>query len=599
MNSFANRSHESYKRRAWLLTIAAGSLLFPFGCGIPNLRHAQPGPTLPPNYDRPHTASNDEMAGHELVESSGGEVLVHQASNNEFSSNTATSSPLQVVGYLRQANAINLDDAIDKSETDSVESNTMGQTKPSKQASNLIESDVSAVLDSFSGASQFDSFDRANSLENSVQIGWQGFFDDPYLIGLIDLALTDNQELKILAEEIQIACNETYARSGEYRPFVSLGARAGIEKSGRHTRNGAVEEQLDVASGKAFPDPLPNFLVGTNVSWELDIWKRLRNAQGAAAMRYLATQEGRNYVVTRLVAEVAENYYELLALDNRLATLNKTITIQEASLKTADSMKEAGRGTELAVQRFQAEVRKNQSEKLIIEQEIIETENRINFLVGRYPQRVDRASVEYIDLDLRAISAGVPSQLLQNRPDIRESERELQAAGLDIKVAKARFYPSLNLSAGLGYEAFSAGYLFRTPESLIYGIGGDLIAPLVNKLAIQAAYRTANARQLQAVYDYQRTVLNAYTEVINQLTKVDNYGKSIEIKKQQLAALEASVDSATKLFQNARAEYVEVLLAQREMMEAKMLIIEIKQQQLAATVNTYQALGGGSAQSPY
>jgi len=282
------------------------------------------------------------------------------------------------------------------------------------------------------------------------------------------------------------------------------------------------------------------------------------------------------HVVTRLVAEIAENYYELLALDNRMLTLDKTIAIQEASLTTAEAMKEAARGTELAVQRFQAEVRKNQSEKLIIQQQIVETENRINFLVGRYPQPVERAMVEYIDLNLRTISAGVPAQLLQNRPDIREAERTLQAAGLDIQVARARFYPSLNLSASLGYNAFAAGYLFRTPESLVYSAGGDLIAPLINKRAIQAAYRTANAQQLQAVYDYQRTVLTAYTEVINQMTKVDNYGKSIEVKKQQLAALEGSVDSATKLFQNARGEYLDVLLAQRDIynMAAFLILVE-------------------------
>ena len=154
----------------------------------------------------------------------------------------------------------------------------------------------------------------------------------------------------------------------------------------------------------------------------------------------------------------------------------------------------------------------------------------------------------------------MPAQLLQNRADIRQAERELAAAGLDVRVARARFYPSLNLTAGVGYEAFNTRYLFNSPESLIYSVGGDLVAPLINKKAIQADYLTANAEQLQAVYDYQQTVLNAFTEVINRLSKVENYGKSIEIKKQQFASLEASVDSATKLFQNARAEYMEVLL---------------------------------------
>src|SRR5262249_46285034 len=153
-------------------------------------------------------------------------------------------------------------------------------------------------------------------------------------------------------------------------------------------------------------------------------------------------------------------------------------------------------------------------------------------------QPVQRNPAGFIDLQLHALSIGVPAQLLQNRADIRQAERELAAAGLDVRVARARFYPSLNISAGVGYRAFNTQYLFTSPESLIYNVGGDLVAPLINKKAIQADYMTANAMQLQRVYDYQRTVLNAFTEVINRLSKVSNYGQAIEIKKQQLDALE-------------------------------------------------------------
>lgn len=441
-----------------------------------------------------------------------------------------------------------------------------------------------------------DTFDGEFNLENSACVELHDFFNDPMLTILVDQALLDNQELKTLAQDIRIANNEILARRGAYFPFVSFFARAGVEKPGEYTREGAVEENL-TANGKSFPTPLPDFLVGTNISWEIDIWKKLRNARSAVALRYLGTADGRNYIITRLVADIAEDYYELLALDKQLQTLDKTIELQEQSLVVANAKKEAGRGTELAVQRFQAEVRKNQSEKLVISQNIVEAENRINFLAGRFPQAIERQSVDFINLNLHSLSAGVPSQLLQNRSDIRQAERELAAAGLEVQVARANFYPSLNISAGVGYRAFDSGFLFSTPASLVYNAFGDVVAPLINRAAIKAAYMTANAEQLQAVYRYQQTVLTAFTEVINYFSKVEKYAQSIEIKKQQLEALEASVDSATKLFQNARAEYVEVLLAQRDLQDAKIVIIETKKEQLMAIVNAYQALGGGMVRS--
>jgi NodT family efflux transporter outer membrane factor (OMF) lipoprotein len=480
-----------------------------------------------------------------------------------------------------------LENDLEKDKNDKT-SNQGAVSKIDDQASGpdfgMIDTDI-GPSDSSLGIAAFD---------NSAQLPHAAFYNDPYLLSLIADTITGNQELKILSEEIRIACNEAYARSGEYRPFVTLGADAGLEKSGRHTRNGAVEEQLLVAPGTEFPDPLGDFRVGANVSWELDIWHRLRNSQRAAGMRYLATREGRNFIVTRVVAEVAENYYQLLALDSRLQTLQATIDIQQQSLQVAQAKKAAGRETELAVQRFQAEVQKNISQRSLIQQEIVEAENRINFLAGRYPQPIERITlISFADLNLNTLGAGVPSELLQNRADIREAEREVAAAGLDVQVAKARFYPNLSLTAGLGWNAFSTGYLFRTPESLVYGVAGELVGPLINKRAIKAAYCSANAAQLQAIYNYQQTVLEAHIEVVNQITKIENFRRSIEVKRRQLEALEASVDVAQKLFQNARAEYVEVLLAQRELMEARMELIETKQEQLSAVVIAYQALGGG------
>lgn len=544
------------------------------GCGIPCLRGPAEGPAMPEIYQWNNGAAfgkgipsdRTPEVTHKLapdsVERSSIAGLVRKAS---FSQNTGTEIPQNDNSVL---------------ESDSPEA----IKSASDQVAGLIDTEVGMT----EPVINFD------PVANSAQLPHAAFYSDPYLLSLIVETIEGNQHLKILSEEIRIASNETYARSGEYRPFVTLGAGAGFEKPGRHTREGAVEHQLEVAPGRGFPDPLGDFGVGANISWELDIWHQLRNSQRAAALRYLATAQGRNYILTRVVADVAEDYYRLLALDKQIEILDATVDIQQQSLRIAQAKKDAGRGTELAVQRFRAEVQKNLSERSLIQQEIVETENRINFLAGRYPQQVGRSQTDFIDLNLTTLEAGVPSELLLHRPDIREAERRVATAGLDVRVARARFYPSLSLTAGLGWNAFSTGYLFRTPESLVYGLAGELVGPLINKRAIQADYCSANSAQLQAIYDYQQTVLEAHIEVVNEITKVENIRQSLELKKSQLTALEASVDAANKLFQNARAEYVEVLLAQRELMEARMEIVETKQEQLSAIVNAYQALGGGA-----
>ncbi len=445
------------------------------------------------------------------------------------------------------------------------------------------------------------SFNGTTTSENSSQLGIDEFYHDPLLTKLIEQALMGNRELKILEQEIQIANNEILARRGAYLPFVTLGAMAGLDKPSLYTPMGAVENQLNVLPGVPFPNPLPNFMFGANLFWRLDIYRQMRNARDAAAQRYLAAIDRRNFFVTRMVADIAEDYYGLVALDRRLENLDITIALQQRSLDVARAQFEAARLTELPVQRFQAEVRKNQSEKLIINQEIIQVQNRINFLVNRYPQYVERMSADFtdfFDLNIHALSAGVPSQLLANRPDIRQAERDLAAAGLDVKVARANFFPQLTITGGIGYDAFNPKYLLITPEALIYNIAGGLAAPLINFKAIKADYLTANAKQLQAVYNYQRVILEAFTQVINRLTMVENYRKSIEIKKLQLEALVASVEIASSLFQNARADYVDVLFAQRDMMDARMVLITTKREQLSAIAKAYQALGGGTPKTP-
>lgn len=428
---------------------------------------------------------------------------------------------------------------------------------------------------------------------DAATMQWRQFFKDPDLLALVDSALANNQELNIMLQEITIAKNEVRARKGEYLPFVDIGAAADVEKVGRYTRNGAVEEGLNIAEDKAFPEPLSNFMLAARASWELDIWKKLRNAKQAAVMRYLGTVEGKNFMVTQLVAEIADSYFELMALDNQLDILRSNIAIQQDALEMVKLEKMAAKVTELAVRRFEAEVLKNRSKLFDIQQRIVETENRINFLVGRYPQPVKRNAQAFSTLVPDTVYAGLPSQLLSYRPDIRRAELELAAAKLDVKSAKANFYPSVRLTAGVGLNAFDASHLLETPASLLYNVAGDLVAPLINRNAIKAAYANANAHQIQTVYDYERTVLNAYVEVVNQLSNIRNLRSSYDLRAQQVATLNSSITISTNLFRSARADYMEVLLTQRDALESKFELVETRKQQMNAMVNVYQALGGG------
>ncbi|WP_033157085.1 MULTISPECIES: TolC family protein [unclassified Methylomonas] len=428
---------------------------------------------------------------------------------------------------------------------------------------------------------------------SSATVKWQEFFDDPHLLSLIDTAVANNKEINIALQRISIAENEIQARKGEYLPFVKLGAAASGEKTAKHTRNGAVEENLEIAKGQAFPAFLGDYQFGLFSTWEIDVWKKLRNATQVAVYEYMASGEGRNFLLTHLVAEVAHAYYELLALDNQLENLQQNIALQQNGLLVVRQLQIYARTNTLAVKRYEAEVAKNQARQYEIEQQITVVENRINTLLGRTPQPIERSSAGFMSIKPKALSAGLPSELLQNRPDIRKAELELKAADLNIDVARANFYPSFGIKAGVGFQAFALKYLINTPESLAAMVAGELVAPLVNKNAITAEYKNANAKQVQAAYEYEQSIINAYAEVANQLSNIDKLDKNYQLKRQQVDSLVKSIDVANQLFISARADYLEVLLTQRDALEAKKELIETKQKQISAMVELYKALGGG------
>ncbi|NBO17744.1 MAG: efflux transporter outer membrane subunit [Proteobacteria bacterium] len=431
--------------------------------------------------------------------------------------------------------------------------------------------------------------DQPGTPENllSVRENWRMFFTDPHLKNLIEGALQNNQELHILEQEIAIAGNEVMARRGEYLPKVSAGADYGADKVGKYTSQGTSDE------GFGLPKVLHNREAGFYASWEVDIWKKLRNAAQSAQYRYLSSMEGRNFAVTNLVAEIANTYYELMSLDRQMDIVKRYVSTLQQAQQVVQYQKEAAKTTSLAVTRFEAEVLKNQSRLYTLQQQITVTENKLNALVGRFPQPIERSSKEFTQLNPQPIKSGIPVELLENRPDIKQSVLDMKAAELDVSVAKARFYPSLSLDAGAGFQGFNSKYFTHTPESLFYNVAANLTAPVINRMAIEADYLSANSKQLQSIYNYQQTIINAYVEVVNQLNAIRNSEKIFSLKTSQVKALTKSIDISNTLFKAARIDYLEQLLTQRDALEAQIDLMETKQKQLSAYVNLYKALGGG------
>jgi len=439
----------------------------------------------------------------------------------------------------------------------------------------------------------FNQEEQADANTNSGTTPWRQFFTDPNLVALIETSLKNNQELMITLQDIEIARSGVLAKKGRLTPAVSAGIGAGVKKAGRYTSEGAGDATTDIEPGREIPDPLGNFEGGLTANWEIDIWKKLRTEKESAVAHYLSTVEGKNFVLSNLIEEVADNYYELLALDNQLDIIQQYIKLQQRALEISKIQKEAAAATELAVKKFEAELAKSKATEYTIRQEITEKENQINALCGRYPQPIVRSKESFMSTIPQTVYTGIPSQLLANRPDIKQAELELKASKLDVEAARKEFYPSLEISATLGLEAFKPSYLVKLPESMAASLAGELAGPLINKSAIKANFQTADARQIQALYEYDKTILNAYLDVANLMSKIKNIDRYYQLKSQETKSLEQSIDIANQLFRNSRADYLEVLLNQRDALDAKMELVEAKQKQLSTVVDIYKSLGGG------
>ncbi|MFO0792948.1 MAG: TolC family protein [Candidatus Brocadiaceae bacterium] len=438
-----------------------------------------------------------------------------------------------------------------------------------------------------------ESFANAKDSTNSATIDWRLFFSDTTLVGLIDTALKNNLDVLMALQKIETARADLRLRKGALLPEISGGGSVAQRRFGRYTMDGAGNRETEITPGHKVPDDLPDYYVGLQTTWEMDIWGKLRNKKKAAFARYLGSIEGKNIVHTNLISEIAITYYELLSLDAELEIIRETIKLQENALAIVTVQKQTAAANELAVQQFEAQLLNSRALEIEVLRRITVSENKINFLLGRFPQFVTREK-SILSKEIPAhIKVGIPSDLLRNRPDIRQSEFELMATKADVKSAKKAFYPSLNITGAMGFQAFNTSFLFRSPESLAYTAMGSLTAPLINRSAIKAQFNTAQAKQIEALYNYQKTIINGYIEVYNEMNNIKNLERAYHFITKKTAALTQSIEISSELYKTGRATYLEVLIAQQNALQSKLELVNTKKQQFNASVNIYKALGGG------
>ena len=384
---------------------------------------------------------------------------------------------------------------------------------------------------------------------------------------------------------------------GAFLPSVDAIISAGADKYGDYTMNGVgnYDTNLSPNIGKDqhIPtNPTTDLFLGLRSAWEIDIWGKLKSKKKAAYARYLASDKGRQWVTTQLVAEVARLYYELMAQDDNMAIIQRNIQLQEKAFYIVQAQKEGGRATELAVQQFNAQLLHTKGFLYEIKQSITVVENALNVLLGRYPQPITRSnSIQQQPLPQQLL-AGIPSGMLRRRADILQAELELAANKANTDAARKAFLPSLNITPYLAVNAFSPSLLFSA-GSLVYGALGGLTAPVFNKYQLKSSLAIANAEQATALYGYQKTILQGFSEVVTNLQAMENYKNFYQLKEDEARVLQSAVITANDLYLNGAANYLEVITAQKGVLDAELEVITGKRALFVASVDLYRSLGGG------
>lgn len=413
----------------------------------------------------------------------------------------------------------------------------------------------------------------ADSANNIGMKSWRDMFADEQLQTLIEKGLAQNTDF--LSAQLRIEESQATLKAANlaFLPSFSLAPQGTVSSFDK---------------GKA----TQTYSLPVTASWQLDIFGNLRNARKQSKALYAQSKDYAQAVQCQLVCGIANSYYTLLMLDKQLELSEKTAKNWSESLEATKAMKEAGMTTQAAVSQSEATVLSVQASIADLKDQIHQVENSLCLLLAETPHNITRGKLD--DQTISAeLNAGVPLQLLSNRPDVRSSERSLESAFYGVNQARSAFYPSITLSGSAGWTN-SAGSMIINPGKFLASAVGSLTQPLFANGKLTAQLKIAKARQQEAALSFQQTLLNAGSEVNNALTAYQTAEEKSEILMKQISSLKQAVESTELLMQHGTTTYLEVLTARQSLLSAELDEVTNQFNALQSTINFYQALGGGS-----
>ena len=440
---------------------------------------------------------------------------------------------------------------------------------------------------------------RLDDVDTAKLMGWEAFFSDTILTGLIGHAISNNFDMRTVMKHIEIAHSYFRQSGSSFYPSVN----ADLLRVDRQYRSdkfySTPSSKWYEHKGTEAPSSLfayqSQYAASLSVSWEADIWGRLRRQKEAAQAGYERSFEVQRALQTSLIATVADSYYSLLMLDEQLEVARRNYTYRNNNLRMVELQYESGEVTALAVQQTESQMLEAAALIPRLEEQIAIHKNGLLLLTGKLPEDLERGiHISDIDTDKEYnVLFNIPLSHIQNRPDVKAAEHKLKAANARVGVAQAFQYPNLTLSLTGGVNAMLPRNWFNIPGALFGGITASLTQPLFNRRRIKTDIEVAKKEREIAEIDFQRQVYEAVVETENALMSIDKAKEQLLIAQQQLKTAQKAVQNADLLFKSGFATYLEVITALRYLLDVELELVTVKTNLLTARIQLYRSLGGG------